>query len=77
MCYFNKRKTKNCNANPKHTFKEVKLCEAARARGNDPCPEDEWANMENVMKTTTSITCAICNGLLYIIAEPEPAQAAQ
>ena len=40
MCAYNDRKTNNCTANPKHTFKEVKLCNAARARGNIACAED-------------------------------------
>jgi hypothetical protein len=77
MCYFNERKTKNCTANPKHTFKEIKLCEERRQAGdNIPCPQDQWINMDNVMKTTTSITCATCNGLVYVTsAEPEAAPA--
>jgi hypothetical protein len=77
MCYFNERKTKNCNTDPKHTFKEVKLCQAARDAGNNiPCPQDTWVDMENVMKTTKSIMCATCNGLVYIIVEPEQASVA-
>ena len=73
MCAYNDRKTKNCTANPKHTFKEVKLCNAARTRGNIACAEDTWQNLEGVMKMTTSISCAICNGLIYTIAQPEQA----
>lgn len=70
MCSFNVRKTKHCSATPKHTFKEVILCEVARVREPVvPCDENTWENLRNVAKTATSIVCAICNGVRYVIRE--------
>ena len=71
MCVYNNRKTKNCKVTPKHEFKELKLCNAAKERGNTPCAEDTWQNLEGIMRTTTSITCAACNGLIYTIIQLE------
>lgn len=75
MCYFNDRKTKRCTANPKHTFREILLCDGAKNRGNVACPEDTWEDLHCVMKTTATLDCAICNGLRYVIQQAEPEQA--
>jgi hypothetical protein len=71
MCFYNERKTKQCKVKPNHTFKEIKLCEDAIERGSVECPEETWTNMSAAMTTTTSIACALCNGVKYKIQEPE------
>jgi hypothetical protein len=74
MRYFNEHKTKKCRANPKHTFREIKLCEERRQAGdNIPCPKDQWVNMDNVMKTT-SITVMASSIIAAPEAPPAPAE---
>ena len=73
MCSYNIRKTKSCKVSPRHEFKEVKYCDAAKARGNILCDENTWEDLEGVMRTATSIVCAVCNGLVYTIVQAEQA----
>ena len=67
MCSFNTRNYKQCQSDPKHTFKEVLKCVETRDReNNEACLEEYWDDLRNVAKTTTSIVCPLCNDIMYI-----------
>jgi len=67
MCSFNIRNYKQCQEDPKHTFKEVLKCaETGERDNNEACLEEYWEDLKNVAKTTTSIVCPVCNDLIYI-----------
>jgi len=69
MCSFNIRNYKQCEEDPKHTFKEVLKC--AERQNSETCVRECWENLRNAAKTSTSIVCPICNDIEYILQMEE------
>jgi hypothetical protein len=70
MCSFNVRNCKQCQEDPKHTFKEVRKCAEAGERENDEaCLEEYWEDLRNVFKSSTSIVCPVCNDMMFILPD--------
>jgi hypothetical protein len=68
MCSFNTRNYKQCQSDPKHNFKEVVKCVEMRDRqNNEACLQQNWNDLGNVAKTTTTIVCPFCNDIMYIL----------
>lgn len=67
MCYFNTRDYEDCTSEPKHTYKEVHKCAAAKATEKQAwCPKGEWEQLGSNVLLDNKIFCPICTGIVII-----------
>jgi len=60
----------DCNATPKHKFKEYQLCSAAVERpGRKLCEGTALTDLGDAVSTENVIVCPKCNGIQYFFPD--------